>query len=966
MATVYLAQDLKHGRRVAVKVLRAELTATMGTERFLREIGIAATLAHPHILPLHDSGEAAGSLYYVMPFVDGETLRARIQRERQLPLDDALRIADEVADALAYANSHGVIHRDIKPENILLDGDHAMVADFGIARVLTDDAATRLTGTGLAVGTAGYMSPEQASGQPVDQRTDVYALAAVLYEMLAGEKPHAGPTPQAILARALSEAVRPLTKVRESVPAALDFEIRKALSRVPADRHASAADFKAALRVAITAPHPLSATQDAVPSRDRQRRVRAALVTLAALAVVAGIALIYQMITDNGGERRLGFAVFPFRATVARADQYTEQLPDLLATVLDGTPGVRVADPWALWGPLRASPGARARSPVDLQAADRMARKAQAGIFLLGSIQMDEAGDERSAIAVTARLYRVGSQDAFHTVTDSAPPDSIGALAHRIAVAVITRALPGSAVGVPELEGFTTTSPDAIKAYLRAKEATRRGQVDSADAEIDAALRADTTFALGMVEAVRIKSWVAFLRGQPFFGLVNLLDRAEKYADSLSLRNRLRLQAARASVRTEGAEAVALTRQILAIDSTDLDAWMGLSYYHRAYGWQYGGTDADATAALERVIALDSNHVPALTSLALELQLSDDPRGALYGEMLRRADTTSLIARSTLLSGRLLAMPDSVYARFVDTLAQYDTRLLIPALRPLRTHRPDRAMALLERLRLRQGPGIPDFRAEWARMLAAQGRFRALDSAVNAGAFATPLLPRWFLVSSQLALTGDSSLSAASATFLDRMMPPDSALAMFQRMPVWVNGWNVAAHNAAFGDTAVTRRWQKAIGTLPSGGTSSDYRGSLQADLESRLLARRGDRAAALASSARAYDLWSIHTENAYEFQPEPGMRFHFAMLLRSAGKVDSARALLRSLVPPTSWLGFLTARSALELARLEEEQGDRASALVHYSMANRLYRTADPSLAALRDQAREGLERMTGERARP
>src|SRR5213594_3511130 len=202
MATVYLARDLRHGRPVAIKVLRPELAAALGPERFLREIETAAGLNHPHILPLHDSGEAAGWLYYVMPLVEGESLRSRLDRERQLPLADALQIAREAADALSYAHCHNVVHRDIKPENILLSSGHALVADFGIARAITAAGGERLTQTGVTVGTPGYMSPEQASGErDLDGRSDVYSLACVLYEMLAGNPPFLGTSARAILAR---------------------------------------------------------------------------------------------------------------------------------------------------------------------------------------------------------------------------------------------------------------------------------------------------------------------------------------------------------------------------------------------------------------------------------------------------------------------------------------------------------------------------------------------------------------------------------------------------------------------------------------------------------------------------------------------------------------------------------------------------------------------------------------------
>jgi Tol biopolymer transport system component/tRNA A-37 threonylcarbamoyl transferase component Bud32 len=252
MATVYLADDLKHRRKVAIKVLHPELAAVIGADRFLREIEIAARLTHPHILPLHDSGEAGGFLYYVMPYVEGESLRDLLERETQLPLESVVRIVSEVADGLSYAHGLDVVHRDIKPENILLSGDHALIADFGIARAVTEAGGTRLTETGLSLGTPHYMSPEQASGSPdVDGRSDVYALGCVTYEMLVGEPPHSGPNAQAIMAKVLTEPVPSVCERRETVTPAMDAALHKALAKLPADRFSSAGEFSNALRQSL-------------------------------------------------------------------------------------------------------------------------------------------------------------------------------------------------------------------------------------------------------------------------------------------------------------------------------------------------------------------------------------------------------------------------------------------------------------------------------------------------------------------------------------------------------------------------------------------------------------------------------------------------------------------------------------------------------------------------------------------
>src|SRR5438445_12154249 len=248
MATVYLARDRKHHRQVAIKVLKPELAAALGPERFLQEIEIAAGLTHPHILPLYDSGEATGLLYYVMPYVEGETLRNRLDGAGQLPLAEALQITREVADALSYAHRHDVVHRDIKPENILFETGHAVVTDFGIARAITVAGGENLTGTGIAVGTPAYMSPEQAAASArVDARSDIYNLGCVLYEMLAGQPPFTGPSAESIVRQHLAAAPPRVGAMRAAVPPAIEEAIVRALAKTPADRFATAADFVEAL-----------------------------------------------------------------------------------------------------------------------------------------------------------------------------------------------------------------------------------------------------------------------------------------------------------------------------------------------------------------------------------------------------------------------------------------------------------------------------------------------------------------------------------------------------------------------------------------------------------------------------------------------------------------------------------------------------------------------------------------------
>jgi serine/threonine-protein kinase len=325
MATVFLAHDLRHDRPVALKVLHPELAATLGPERFQREIRTTARLQHPHILPVLDSGESAGQLWYTMPYVEGESLRERVRREAQMPVDDALQITREVADALGYAHSQGIVHRDIKPENILLSRGHALVADFGIARGLQVAEAEHLTATGLAVGTPAYMSPEQAHGASrVDGRSDLYSLGCVLYEMLTGEVPYTGRTPQAVIAKRVLEPVPHVRTLRANVPVAVEQAINRALAVTPADRFPDAAEFARALaqppftRGTITTP---TTPSPIAVGRGRAPRGLATLV----LGVLLGVGVLLAWLrtrpeTGTVGVKRL--AVLPFENLGDSADAY--------------------------------------------------------------------------------------------------------------------------------------------------------------------------------------------------------------------------------------------------------------------------------------------------------------------------------------------------------------------------------------------------------------------------------------------------------------------------------------------------------------------------------------------------------------------------------------------------------------------------------------------------------------------
>src|SRR5436309_1974563 len=467
MATVYAARDLRHRRRVAIKVLRPELAIGLAAERFRAEIDVAASRTHPNILPVFDSGGSGDCLFYVMPLVEGESLRARLERERRVDLDTALRITCDVADALTYAHGRSIVHRDIKPENILFIEGHAVLADFGIARAIEQAGVTskRLTFAGMAGGTPLYMSPEQASGDPrVDLRSDVYSLACVLYEMIGGGPPHPGNTPQAVLASKLTETPVPLHSGDAKVPLAIDDVIAKALASEPQERFSSAKQFADALTNATAA----RASQRRQRGGRRVRMHRGGVVAIFGVLVALGIAgavAAWRRVPVRivGADGRIGLAVFPFRPTVPDAVRWSEAIPDLLATTLDGTPGVRVADPWSLWRALRETPHAVARSP-DPEEGEEIAKRANVCCYVLGSV-----AQLPGQVDVSIRIYQRGAAEPLHTFAMSSPADSIASLVQGIAVEVMKRLTTAAGpLALAQIDRALTRSPEALKAWLSA------------------------------------------------------------------------------------------------------------------------------------------------------------------------------------------------------------------------------------------------------------------------------------------------------------------------------------------------------------------------------------------------------------------------------------------------------------------------------------------------------------------
>jgi eukaryotic-like serine/threonine-protein kinase len=397
MAAVYLARDLRNRRRVALKVLHPELGHALGGDRFLREIEVAANLTHPHILPLFDSGEVEGLLFYVMPYVEGESLRDRLRRAVQLSVDESVRIAGDVAAALAYAHGQGIIHRDIKPENILIEGDEAVVADFGIAKAVSAAGGAHLTETGMAVGTAAYMSPEQAAGERhLDGRTDVYSLGCVLYEMLAGETPYTGPSAQSIAAKRLLDPLPSVRRLRPSVPEWLDAVVTRALAPISADRFATAAELARALRPDSTGTARPIASH---PAPVRRRFLVAGLALVVCVVVSLGVLFAWRRASSGGeggaGAKRL--AVLPFENLGNSANAYfAEGMSDAVRGKLIALGGLEVI--------------ARASSMTFRQAdkaPEEVARELGVRYLLSGTVRWASGGTGPDRVQVSPELVEV-------------------------------------------------------------------------------------------------------------------------------------------------------------------------------------------------------------------------------------------------------------------------------------------------------------------------------------------------------------------------------------------------------------------------------------------------------------------------------------------------------------------------------------------------------------------------------
>ena len=644
MATVYLADDVKHRRKVAIKVLSPDLAATLGAERFLREIETTANLRHPHILPLYDSGEAGGFLFYVMPLVEGESLRGRLEREKQLPLDEALAIAREVADALGYAHARGIVHRDVKPENILLEGGHAVVADFGIAKAVSAAGAERLTQTGMSIGTPMYMSPEQAAGEKdLDGRSDLYSLGCVLYEMLGGQPPFTGPTAEAVARQHMVVEAAPITNLRPTVPAEVAGALARTLAKNPADRFNPAAQFVQALSIVSAGATPKAAAV-------RRSPIRLVLIAACVVAVIAGAGLGGRALLRRGSAGKIDrIAVLPMDNQTGDSGQafFADGMTRELIGVLTDA-GVRVLGHRAV---------AAYRNTT--LPASQIAR--QLGVDAIVTAAVIKAGD---VVQVAVELTDPKTGENLWARTFSRPAAEVVSLQHdvasEIARGIRARLTPDQARSLGDAR---SVNPKAYAQYLLGQEQANLRTADGFRRSVEHLTRSialDSTFAPAWATLAITNAYAVLYQTTPRDSARAVIERAtaraialdDRLGDPRIARGMARFlvdwnfpaaedEFRRAMERNTTAQAQALygwllwdagrfAESIAAMRRvSDLEPTTAQWHSDLAWGYWSSGDSAAARASVLRAIAVDSTYYESFNLLVyIEMDAHNFPAAA--------------------------------------------------------------------------------------------------------------------------------------------------------------------------------------------------------------------------------------------------------------------------------------------------------------------------------------------------
>jgi serine/threonine-protein kinase len=944
MAVVYLATDLTTGASVALKLLDQDLGAAMGADRFRREIRIASSLSHPHILPVLDAGEAEGRLYFVMPVVTGESLHARLAREEQLPVDDAVRITREVASALAYAHERGIVHRDVKPENILMQDGRALLADFGIARASADLRTTQaLTRTGMSLGTPAYMSPEQAAAdRELDGRSDQYSLACVLYEMLAGQAPFTAKTAQALMARHMLEPVPALSIVRSTVPAPVEDAIVRAMAKVPADRFATVAQFADALGTPDTWPTSSGARTRPWPAPAPAPRAssgrRRAIVVAAGAALIAAGAGAFMLSRARGPAAAeppaVMIAIAPFNPLRPEFELWREGVVDVLARNLDGAGPLGTVSPAVAirgWGTRKA----------DRASARELAERTKAQYAVFGSINAAPGG----AVRLNASLLTVPGDTLWE---GSWTGLEVKPLADSVTRFVLDRLKDRHEIGAVRRSPLATTDLVALKHFLQGEQHFRRTAWEPALAAYGRATLSDTAFALPLR---RMGQVIAFQRDNTDSLARSYALHAGRLNHGLAPRDSLLVVAdsltAVLSQRTSELSDWPTFRRLFATVNeaarrypADPEVWfaVGEAGEHFGYGTVADVTDEQVLAAFDRAIALDSGFAPAyIHAVELAFQLRGRDAGRRYARAYLALDPTDKEAEGIRLV-ELLTDPARAGSpeatRLLDTVP---THVLANALSALRRW-PDSAETALMLVRtIARRPGTSASHATDSALvqsylplqLAYRGRLREAYEALGS---------RRSHLFAELVLLGGIDGDTASAVFA-RWLTERSPRAR-SALPWWAARGDVAsierfrlrAESQLRSDTMATRlRAAHDTGAAPGAGRRA-----------------RRDSAAALRSFGALSDTLclSCYLDRLSE-----------ARLLIARRRYAEADTLLRQrlytvLTPAEVWI-------AVERGRVARLLGDSARAVRAYSLVVSAWQRGDPEVQPMVDEARAALRAL-------
>jgi serine/threonine-protein kinase len=928
MSRLFLAEEASLHRQVVIKLLPPEFTSDVSTARFEQEIQLAAHLQHPNILPVLAAGARDDLLYYIMPYVTGESLRHRLTQEGKLPIADAVRIVHEVADALAYAHAEGVIHRDIKPENILLEENHAVLTDFGVARALAEArSGGRLTDTGMSVGTAGYMSPEQAAGERhIDARADLYALAVVGYEMVAGQPPFEGPTAQAVLAAHLSKAPRPLIEVRAETPPEIAAAIARALAKAPQDRFHSAAEFRDALQV------PAAAAR-------RARRVPFSVAVGVAVLLVAGAALLVRSPARIALDANL-VVVAPFDVLDPKLALWREGLVDVLSRNLDGAGPLRTVSPTLVvrrWSG-RADPAAAAE----------LGKTTGARLAVFGQL----VGTRADSVRLTATLLDVATGRALAELELRDVSTNMDRLTDSLTVGLLRELGRTRAIGAVRLAAFGSTSLPALKAFLQGEQFFRRTQWDSAIAYYGRAIAIDSTFALALHAMGTSLGWQR-VGGDSLSSVYSL--RAGTFNRGLSPRDSLLIVAdSLSAVMYQYIGDTAFAQHSRRLSTTlneaarrypdDPMVWysLGDAGYH-FFAYVGGTTDQQVLDAFDRSIALDSAFAPSyIHPVDLALGLDDSAAARHYAALYLALTPTDVEGMGIPLIAKLLD-PTAASSAEVRRLLDTASAAALGLARTTFIHWPDSAETGLRVARI-----------------AAHGGHRG-------SGFWTDSMANQLRLAAQLTLRGH--LREAYATAGTRMRPVFGDLAVLGAVPAEIA-------------TAEFASWKPGTGSFPGNAV---WWWVARGDTSAlRDLARRSDSLARSRTPVRGGGYWRYMGEWArashalarhdtldalrrFEALPDSlcplcvQARLPRAQLLAARGREREALALLEVHFPP--FFAVEAVLFKLEGARIHERLGQREQAIAKYRFVAAVWRNADPELQPYVDEATAALQRLSAER---